>query len=275
MSETKFSVSMCVYGKDDPQFFRAAVDSILNQTVTPSEVVLVVDGPVPEELNAVIRGYEAMPIFRVVRFAENQGHGNARRAGLAACSNELVALMDADDLSAPDRFQKQLAKFAGDPSLDIVGGMITEFVGEPDNVVARRDVPLEDQYIKQYMKKRCPMNQVTVMFKKTSVDRVGGFIDWYCDEDYYLWLRMTLAEMQFGNVPDVLVNVRVGEEMYQRRGGKKYFLSEAKLQKYMLDHKIIGFFTYMMNVNKRLIVQVLLPNKLRGWVFQKFARKKV
>lgn len=275
MSETKFSVSMCVYGKDDPQFFRAAVESILNQTVTPSEVVLVVDGPVPEELDAVIRGYEAMPIFRVVRFAENQGHGNARRAGLAACSNELVALMDADDLSAPDRFQKQLAKFAGDPSLDIVGGMITEFVGEPDNVVARRDVPLEDQDIKQYMKKRCPMNQVTVMFKKASVDRVGGFIDWYCDEDYYLWLRMTLAEMQFGNVPDVLVNVRVGEEMYQRRGGKKYFLSEAKLQKYMLDHKIIGFFTYMMNVNKRLIVQVLLPNKLRGWVFQKFARKKV
>ena len=275
MSETKFSVSMCVYGKDDPQFFRAAVESILNQTVTPSEVVLVVDGPVPEELDAVIRGYEAMPIFRVVRFAENQGHGNARRAGLAACSNELVALMDADDLSAPDRFQKQLAKFAGDPSLDIVGGMITEFVGEPDNVVARRDVPLEDQDIKQYMKKRCPMNQVTVMFKKTSVNRVGGFIDWYCDEDYYLWLRMTLAEMQFGNVPDVLVNVRVGEEMYQRRGGKKYFLSEAKLQKYMLDHKIIGFFTYMMNVNKRLIVQVLLPNKLRGWVFQKFARKKV
>jgi len=275
MSETTFSVSMCVYGKDDPQFFRAAVESILNQTVTPSEVVLVVDGPVPGELDAVIRGYEAMPIFQVVRFAENQGHGNARRAGLAACSNELVALMDADDLSAPDRFQKQLAKFAGDPQLDVVGGMITEFVGEPDNVVARRDVPLEDQDIKQYMKKRCPMNQVTVMFKKTSVDRVGGFIDWYCDEDYYLWLRMTLAEMQFGNVPDVLVNVRVGEEMYQRRGGKKYFLSEAKLQKYMLDHKIIGFFTYMMNVNKRLIVQVLLPNKLRGWVFQKFARKKV
>lgn len=275
MSETKFSVSMCVYGKDDPQFFRAAVESILNQTVTPSEVVLVVDGPVPEELDAVIRGFEAMPIFRVVRFTENQGHGNARRAGLAACSNELVALMDADDLSAPDRFQKQLAKFAGDPSLDIVGGMITEFVGEPDNVVARRDVPLEDQDIKQYMKKRCPMNQVTVMFKKTSVDQVGGFIDWYCDEDYYLWLRMTLAEMQFGNVPDVLVNVRVGEEMYQRRGGKKYFLSEAKLQKYMLDHKIIGFGTYMMNVTKRLIVQVLLPNKLRGWVFQKFARKKV
>ena len=275
MGNPKFSVSMCVYGKDDPQFFADAVQSILDQSVKPSEVVLVVDGPVPEKLEQVISLYEAMPIFRVVRFAENQGHGNARRAGLAACSNELVALMDADDLSTPDRFEKQLAMFAGDWELDIVGGMITEFVGQPGNVVARRDVPCVDDEIKLYMKKRCPMNQVTVMFKKSSVDRVGGFIDWYCDEDYYLWLRMTLAGMRFANVPDILVNVRVGEEMYQRRGGKRYFQSEAKLQKYMLDHKIIGFGTYMMNVTKRLIVQVLLPNKLRGWVFQKFARKKV
>lgn len=274
MCDTRFSVSMCVYGKDNPGFFRDAVQSILEQTVKPTEVVLVVDGPVPEELDTVICEYEKMPIFRVVRFAENQGHGNARRAGLAACTNEQVALMDADDLSVPDRFEKQLALFEKQPELDIVGGMITEFVGTPGNVVARRDVPLADQEIKQYMKKRCPMNQVTVMFKKSSVDRVGGFIDWYCDEDYYLWLRMTLAGMKFGNVPDVLVNVRVGEEMYQRRGGKKYFLSEAKLQKYMLDNKVIGFGTYLMNVTKRLIVQVLLPNKLRGWVFQKFARNK-
>lgn len=275
MCDIRFSVSMCVYGKDNPGFFRDAVQSILEQTVKPTEVVLVVDGPVPEELDTVICEYEKMPIFRVVRFAENQGHGNARRAGLAACTNEQVALMDADDLSVPDRFEKQLALFEKQPELDIVGGMITEFVGTPGNVVARRDVPLADQEIKQYMKKRCPMNQVTVMFKKSSVDRVGGFIDWYCDEDYYLWLRMTLAGMKFGNVPDVLVNVRVGEEMYQRRGGKKYFLSEAKLQKYMLDNKVIGFGIYLMNVTKRLIVQVLLPNKLRGWVFQRFARNKV
>lgn len=275
MGEARFSVSMCVYGKDDPEFFRDAVQSILNQTVKPSEVVLVVDGPVPEVLDSVIRDYEKMPMFRVIRFAENQGHGNARRAGLSECSNELVALMDADDLSVPARFQKQLDLFEKQPELDVVGGMITEFVGSPDNVVARRDVPLTDGEIKLYMRKRCPMNQVTVMFKKSSVDRVGGFIDWYCDEDYYLWLRMTLAGMKFGNVLDVLVNVRVGEEMYQRRGGKKYFLSEAKLQKYMLDNKVIGFGTYLINVTKRLIVQVLLPNKLRGWVFQKFARNKV
>ena len=78
--------------------------------------------------------------------------------------------------------------------------------------------------------------------------------------------------MKFANVDNVLVRVRVGAEMYQRRGGWRYFVSEAKLQKYMLDHKVIGFGTFAVNTMKRLIVQVLLPNKVRGWVFQKFAR---
>lgn len=271
----RFSVSMCVYGKDDPVWFDTAVASVLNQTVAPSEVVLVVDGPVPDALNEIILKYEANEIFHVIRFKENQGHGNARRAGLAACQNELVALMDADDICTLTRFEKQLAAFAKDPTLDIVGGNIDEFIGEPDNVIAKRNVPEDDVAIKTYMKKRCPMNQMTVMFKKASVEKVGGYVDWYCDEDYYLWLRMALNGMKFANLPETLVFVRVGEEMYQRRGGWKYFKSEAKLQKFMRKNKIIGFGTYLFNVTKRFIVQVVLPNRLRGWVFKKFARKKV
>ena len=119
------------------------------------------------------------------------------------------------------------------------------------------------------------MNQMTVMFRKAAVDGAGGYVDWYCDEDYYLWLRMMLAGAKFANLPETLVNVRVGKEMYRRRGGMRYFKSEAKLQKWMLDNKIIGFGTYAVNVAKRLIVQVLMPNRIRSWVFQKFARKSV
>lgn len=274
MSYPKFSVSMCVYGGDDPEWFRISVESILNQTAPPDEVVLVVDGPVPEGLGHVISGYENDPRFKVVRLAENQGHGNARRISLNNCSHELVALMDADDISVPHRFQLQLDWFSQEPELSIVGGNISEFCGEPDNVVGFREVPGDDTGIKSYMKYRCPMNQVTVMFRKRDVDAVGGYIDWYCEEDYYLWLRMSQQGLKFANVPEILCNVRVGEDMYQRRGGLKYFLSEAKLQKYMLDHGVINFGTYAMNVAKRLIVQVLLPNRLRGWVFQKFARSK-
>ena len=119
------------------------------------------------------------------------------------------------------------------------------------------------------------MNQVTVMFKKSRVDSVGGYIDWYCEEDTFLWLRLFLDGAKFANLPDYLVNVRVGKEMYQRRGGKKYFMSEAKLQKYMLDKKVIGLGRFIINVSERLVVQVLLPNKVRSWVFKKFARKSV
>ena len=243
----KFSVSMCVYGGDNPQWFRTAVDSILNQTVTPDEVVLVVDGPVPENLDAVICGYSENPIFRVIRLEQNMGHGEARRTGLQACSYDLVALMDADDISAPDRFEKQLKAFEENPELTIVGGNITEFVDEPSNLVGARTVFVTDAEIKADMKKRCPMNQMTVMFRKNAVEKAGGYIDWYCDEDYYLWLRLMLGGGVFANIPEALVNVRVGKEMYQRRGGMKYFKSEAKLQKWMLQKKIISQMLCMIN----------------------------
>ena len=268
-----FSVSMCVYGKDDPEWFRTAVDSILNQSVKPTEVVLVVDGPVPEKLERTIREYEAAHCFKVIWLPENVGHGGARRTGLEHCSYDLVALMDADDISVPDRFEKQLLEFERNPGLSVSGGIISEFCGDPENVVGVRKVPSGHHEIMSYMKVRCPMNQMTVMFHKPDVIRAGGYQDWYCNEDYYLWIRMYLQGMRFGNIPEVLVNVRVGEEMYQRRGGWKYFTSEWKLQNYMLQNRVIGPVTYLLNVLKRFVVQVLLTNKLRGWAFKKFARE--
>lgn len=271
-SKISFSVAMCVYEKDNPDYFIIAVDSILNQTVKPSEVVLVVDGYVPEELEAVIQNYEKNTIFKIIWLERNQGHGKARRIGLENCKYDLVALMDADDISMPDRFEKQLAEFGKNPQICIVGGNISEFIDNPDNIIGKRIVPSRDEEIKEYLKKRCPFNQMTVMFRKKSVQKAGGYRDWYCNEDYYLWIRMMLIGCKMANVSDILVNVRVGKEMYQRRGGMRYFRSEAKLQRYMLQKKIISFPTYTANVLKRIIVQLLLPNRIRGWVFQKFAR---
>ena len=186
-----FSVSMCVYFKDNAEWFHTAVQSVLNQTVQPSEVVLVVDGPVTKDLDEVIHRYEANPLFKIIRFLENQGHGNARRAGLEACTNEIVALMDADDVCVPNRFEQQICCFK-DQTVAIVGGDIFEFSGEIENVITKRIVPTLDLQIKQYMKKRCPFNQMTVMFRKSKVQDAGGYLDWYCDEDYYLWIRMAL-----------------------------------------------------------------------------------
>lgn len=267
----QFSVSMCVYYGDDPQNFSQAVDSVLNQSVPPDEVVLVVDGPVPPAIDEMIGKFGTRENFKVVRLAENQGHGVARRTGLEHCTHSLVALMDADDICVFDRFEKQLAAFEINPKASIVGGQIMEFVDRVENVVGYRTVPLTDSQIREYLKIRCPMNQVTVMFRKEDVISVGGYQDWYCNEDYYLWVRMYLAGMQFVNVPEILVQVRVGEDMYRRRGGWRYFSSEARLQHYMLRHHVIGLSRYLVNVGKRMVVQ-LMPNRVRGWIFRKFAR---
>ena len=116
------------------------------------------------------------------------------------------------------------------------------------------------------------MNLVTVMLKKKDVMAVGGFQDWYCEEDYYLWIRLVQNGYKFYNIQENLVNVRVGKDMYQRRGGYKYFRSEQRLQKYMLQHKLISLPRYVYNVLIRFAVQVAMPNSVRGWVFRKFAR---
>lgn len=270
----KFSVAICVYGKDNPEWFDNAVQSIMNQTVKPDEVVIVVDGPVPENLSKIIKKYEGIDCFKVIWFPTNLGHGNARRIGLENTSNELVALMDADDISVSNRFEQQLKYFEDNPELDIVGGDIAEFIDEESNIIGKRIVPQSDKDIKAYLKKRCPFNQVTVMFKKSAVMSVGGYLDWFCEEDYYLWIRMFLNNAVFANTGTVLVNVRVGEDMYSRRGGVKYFISEAKLQKFMYRKGIITFLRAFINILLRLVLQLLMPNWCRAIVFKTLARSR-
>lgn len=211
--------------------------------------------------------------FKVIYLEKNQGHGNARRIGLSNCSNELVALMDADDISLPNRFYYQLKAFSEDKELDIVGGQITEFIDEPTNIIGKRIVPEDHNSIKKYMKKRCPMNQVSVMFKKSSVEKAGGYLDWYCEEDYYLWIRMFDSRAKFANVPETLVNVRIGDEMSARRGGWKYFKSERGIQRLLLKKKYINIFRYLYNVFIRFLGEVLLPAKLRTKLFKKLRGK--
>jgi len=268
----KFSVCMSVYHGDVAAYFQDALNSVFNQTLLPDELVLVVDGPVGEDINNIIAGVESKANVKIIRLEKNSGHAIARQTGLDAAQYKYVAIMDSDDLALNDRFEKQMTFIQEHPEVDALGGQINEFIGTPDNVVGKRIVPLTDAEIKAYMKSRCPMNLVTMMLKKESVEKVGGYIDWYCEEDYYLWVRMAEAGMSFANLPDNFVNVRVGKEMYQRRGGVRYFKSEAKLQKYMWKHGVIGFPRYIYNVAGRFAVQVAMPNSVRSFVFQKLFR---
>lgn len=268
-----FSVCMSVYKNDNPTDFLVAIRSIYNQSVVPNDIVLVVDGPVGDGLREVIEQIECeIPVVNVIWLPTNNGHAIARQKGLDLAKNELCAVMDADDIAVPERFEKQIKVFKERPEVSVVGGIINEFIGTTENVVGTRLVPESDTGIKNYMKSRCPMNLVTVMLKKSDVMAVGGYIDWYCEEDYYLWIRLTMAGYKFYNIQENLVNVRVGEEMYKRRGGWQYFKSEAKLQLYMMKNGLISFSRCFYNVSIRFAVQVLMPNNLRGWVFRTFAR---
>ena len=270
----KFTVCMSVYKNDNPTDFLVAVRSIIDQTKKPSEIIMVVDGPISNELEVAIATIKAeYDGLKLVRFEKNQGHAAARQAGVDNATNELVAVMHSDDIALPNRFEKQFSFLQANPDIDIVGGQIDEFIGEVVNVVGRREVPCADADIKTYLKSRCPMNLMTILARKSSIQKVGGYIDWFCEEDYYLWIRMALAGCKFANLPDTLVNVRVGQAMYKRRGGWKYFKSAAKLQHYMGKDGVIGMGRYLYNVAIRFVVQVAMPNSVRGWVFRTFARK--
>ncbi len=212
-------------------------------------------------------------LFNTIYLTRNQGHGNARRVALNACSYDLVALMDADDIAWEQRFEVQLRRFMEDSNIDVVGGQISEFVGSSSNVIARRIVPQYHHEIVCFLRRRCPFNQMSVMFRKIAYTKAGGYLDWYCNEDYYLWVRMLLAGCIFANVPETLVKVRVGSEMSARRGGWRYFMSEARLQRYMFRHRVISFPIYIYNILLRFGGEVLMPNALRMLLFRLFRAK--
>ena len=273
----EFSVCTSVYKNDDVEYVKVALDSMLiMQSVKPSEIVLVQDGPVSYDISRLLIDYidKYGSIINIIKLEKNGGLGNALKIGVENAKYEIIARMDSDDIAAPDRFEKQIAYLESHPECDIVGGQITEFIGEPSNIVGRREVPLDNENIYKYMKSRCAFNHPTVMFRKSAVLSVGNYMDWFWNEDYYLWIRMMMKGCMMANLPDVLVNMRSGLDQYSRRGGKKYFYSEIGIKKLMLDNGLITRTEYLINYLERFIIQLLLPNSVRGWVFRTFARRK-
>ena len=272
--KSKFSVIMSVYAGDKAEYLNIALESVMQNTLLPAEVLLVVDGPVGVEIKSVIKKYKSQysDFFRVIWLEHNQGLGNARRVAVDEARYEYIAVMDADDICVSERFALQMKYLDKHPDISVLGGNIAEFVDNVDDIVGKRIVPTDNGDIYKWLKGRCPFNHMSVLFKKTDIVAAGGYLDWHYDEDYYLWIRMAEKGFKFANLSDVLVKVRVGEEMYQRRGGWKYFVSEYKLQKYMIAKNIISLPRFIWNVVLRFLLQVVFPNRMRGIVFQYFAR---
>lgn len=276
----KFSVSICVYDKDNPNYFKEALESTIFQSLVPNQIVLVVDGAINNELQEVIDSFKIQSrqlnvFFDVTYLKENVGHGEARKISIENAKYELIALMDADDLCRYERFFKQVEVFKNNKDVSIVGGQIMEISHDTKREISMREVPVENDDIKEYLKTRCPFNQVSVMFKKEDVLQAGNYVDFYHNEDYYLWVRMYLEGFNFYNIPEILVDVRINEEFYSRRGGWKYFLSEFRLQRIMYKNSIISFVRFVFNSSVRFVLQVVLTDTIRGFIFKKLFRKKV
>lgn len=269
-----FSVLMSLYVKEKPEYFKECMESVLNQTVRPTEIVIVKDGPLTEELDSLLNWYiEQEPsLYVIVPLEKNVGLGLALREGILHCSNELVARMDTDDIARKDRFEIQLKEFENDPDLDICGSHILEFEETPEKPVTQRTVPLNHDEIVKYQRKRDGFNHVSVMFKKSAVLNAGNYQSCPLMEDTLLWVNMFQSGARGKNVDDSLVFVRIGKDMYERRGGLAYYKKYKAGRKTVRKTGFISFWDYRISLIIQFIVAVM-PNKLRGFVFKKILHR--
>lgn len=230
--ETKYSVLMSVYKKESPIFFELSINSMLNQTLPADEIVLVKDGPITGELQKVINKFEGMypKIFNIVSLKENVGLGKALDIGIEVCKNDLIARMDTDDISLPERCQRQIDEFNTDPSLSIVGTMTAEFYDDPENIVSIRKVPTNNSEIYKFMKRRSPFNHPTVMYRKKDVIECGGYGKMRRKQDLDLFSRMINSGCKAKNIDESLVLFRSNAENLSRRKSWSYVSSYIEVQ---------------------------------------------
>lgn len=269
---TGYSVLMSVYAKEKPEFFRAALKSIVQQSLKPSQIVLICDGPLPEDLNDVVREAEAAGLVETLRLAENVGLGKALNEGLRYCRYEYIARMDTDDIARTDRCEKQLL-YMIENDLAACSGWLEEFWNNPGDMQVIKKLPEKHEALRAYAKRRNPMNHPAVMARKTEIQRAGGYREMPYFEDYDLWVRMLENGCRIGNMPETLVDMRIGNGMYGRRGGLAYCGYIRRFYKSLKERGFIGNLTYIENVLMRCGVS-LLPSSMRGKLYRKMLRSR-
>lgn len=275
-----YSVLMSVYKSEKAEYLRLAMNSMWNQTVPTNDFVLMCDGPLTGELDAVIEEMQVAHTdsLHVIRFEKNGGLGHALQVGVKECNNEIIARMDSDDISKPERCEKELALLEQHPEISIVGSTIEEFteieMGSyiPTSINARRVVPEKAEDIFEFAKKRNPFNHPSVMYRKKDVLAAGNYQDVRYMQDYYLWTHMLIAGFKGYNIQEPLVYMRADSNLFKRRSGKLYRDIQINLFKYMKNQGFITTGQYI----KSCILRVgssRAPNWLRQFMFKKVLRK--
>lgn len=266
----KFSVLMSIYKNEKVEFFVRCMESIWDeQTCKPAEIILVIDGPLYDELyQSIDMWHEKLgEFFCVVQLEHNLGLGNALNIGLSHCKNELVARMDTDDIAFPSRFEKQLAAFKSE-SIDVCGSWVSEFDKDETIIESYRKLPENHEEILKFSKKRNPLNHPSVMYKKSVVESVGSYGKYRFAQDYHLWALLILSDAKFYNIQEPLVNMRAGYSQLERRGGLQYAINEFNIQKEFLRINFINKVQFCFNVFVRFSVR-LLPSAFLRTIYQK------
>lgn len=267
-----FSVLMSIYKAEKPSYLTMSLNSVLNQTLQASDIIIVEDGPLTTDLYAILDEFESKnPIIRRLRLSENHGLGYALCEGLKYCRYELVARMDTDDICKPNRFEVQVEFMEKNHEVDVLGTWIDEFFDVKENVVSIRKVPEGSKGLYEFGKKRNPMNHPTVMFRKSSVLKAGSYQTCMLLEDYYLWVKMLKMGMVFYNIQESLLYFRLSHDIYKRRGGLKYAITEVKFQIEL--HKIgyLTIFETIRNIASRFFVRVM-PVCIRRRIYRRLLR---
>lgn len=274
MNSQPFSVLMSVYAKERPEYLAACFDSLYAQTLPADEIVLVLDGPVGENLQQVVRQYRERLPLKIVPLPENVGLGKALNQGLQHCRHEWVLRMDTDDICVPNRFALQMSFIGEHADISLVGGQIAEFEHNPQaGGSTLRRVPTGYGEICRYAVRRNPFNHMAVAYRKSAVAAVGGYCHHLGMEDYNLWLRMLSAGYLADNLPEILVWARAGRAMHSRRRGMRYVHSEWRLAclKYRLGFQTAwqagGYF--LLRGGSRL-----LPTAVLGVLYRCLRRRK-
>lgn len=269
----EYSVLMTVYGKDNPDYFKMALMSMVTQTKKADEIVVVKDGPITRELQKVLDDMDNQNpnLIVQVQLPANKGLGLALNEGIKVCKNELLARMDSDDISLPTRCEKQVAEFEKNSDLDIVGCPVIEFVGEPDNEVGKRNVPFDNVAIHKYCRKRDPFNHPTVMYRKSKVEAVGGYGNLRKNQDTDLWIKMLSNGAVCKNLTEYLLRFRFDEGTYKKR---KNWLNTKLLIKIRWSAFRIGFCSFFdfIEVAGAQMAIYMLPISFQRFIYTKILR---
>lgn len=270
-----FSVLMPVYIKEDPEYLAQSLESILKkQSVLPSEIIIVEDGPVTTEIKNVLNYYiSSYPnLIFCYQLEKNMGMGYAMNFGLNKCKYDWVFRMDSDDISRPDRFKKQI-QIIEQNKYDVIGSSICEFNKFVGDIDQNRILPQNHQGIINMMKYRNPINHMTVAFNRNKALSVGGYWSKRFFEDYNLWYELTKIDAKFYNIQEVLVDARIGNNMIKRRTGYRYFLYEMELlKKFRKDGFINNFQLFLFSLIK--FTARLIPVFLLEKIYKFFLRNK-